>query len=838
MTGNEIRTRFLEHFRSREHLVIPSAPLVPQRDPTTLFISAGMHPLKPYFQGVSQPPAPRLASCQKCFRTPDLEEVGRTDRHDTFFEMLGNFTPTGDYFKEMAIPLAWDLVINRFEIPQDKIRVTVHPTDDEARRLWTDTTPIRADWVYDNDDNYWYAGDTGPCGPDSELWFDRGPEVGCGREDCYPDHCERFLEFWNLVFMTFDRQPDGSMPRLPKPAIDTGMGLERTASILQGVESIFETDLFKPIVDFVNEAAETPNTESVRVVSDHVRAMTFVIGDGVLPSNEGRGYVLRRLMRRAVLHARRLKLRRPLADGVGVVVELMQGQYPELPSRQKHIQEVVTGEVERTSRAFEQGTDLFERIAAGTGSVIPGSEAFKLHDTFGFPIELTQELALERGKEVDMEGFTAAMSEQRARSRSMSGQRWPDVSALPTSTFTGYEELESQADVLALRRDGQSVDEAREGDEVEVFLDRTPFYGESGGQIGDTGEISGLDGSVRVEDAKHPAEGVTAHLGTVDVGTIRVGDKVTAKVDSERRRRIAQHHSATHLLHRALAELLQTEGPLQRGSWVGPDHSTFDFPLNRALTQEELLRLERRINEQARAALSFEAEEQPYSQAVKSGAMHLFEEKYGDVVRVVCTGDWTCEFCGGTHVRNSAETAPVIILSESSVGSGLRRLDFTAGAAALELIERRLGDLGELARTFGVTPDQVPERVADLRAQLRESQRRIEKLEDDVRVASVRGSRGVTVRNGRVDLITEKVEAGDLDQLRAYADRYLELIHRGVVAVTSGDNFVIKASKDAGVDVKEFTSLFGRGGGGPQLVQGKLTVPADEAFNKLEQALK
>src|SRR5919197_2178174 len=334
MTGNEIRTRFLEHFRSRKHLVIPSAPLVPQRDPTTLFISAGMHPLKPFFQGVSQPPAPRLTSCQKCFRTPDLEEVGRTDRHDTFFEMLGNFAPTGDYFKETAIPLAWDLVINGFGIPQEKLRVTVHPTDDEARLIWTSKTPIRPEWVYDNADNDWYAGETGPCGPDSELWFDRGPGVGCGRPDCYPDHCERFLEFWNLVFMQFNRQPDGSLPALPRPGIDTGMGLERIAAILQGAETPFDIDLLAPLIEFGREGAEHRLPASERVVADHLRAMTFVIADGVLPGNEGRGYVLRRVIRRAILHARRLGLRSPLANGVGRVVSAYRDPYPELSERE------------------------------------------------------------------------------------------------------------------------------------------------------------------------------------------------------------------------------------------------------------------------------------------------------------------------------------------------------------------------------------------------------------------------------------------------------------------------------------------------------------------------
>jgi alanyl-tRNA synthetase len=835
MTGNEIRTRFLEHFRSREHLVLPSAPLVPQRDPTTLFISAGMQPLKPYYQGVSKPPAPRLASCQKSFRTQDLEEVGKTDRHDTFFEMLGNFAPSGDYFKETAIPLAWELVTEGFGIPVDKLRVTIHPTDDEAYGLWIEKTSIKPEWVYRNEENFWYAGETGPCGPDSELWFDRGPGVGCGRPDCYPDHCTRFLEFWNLVFMQFDKQADGSLPPLPNPAIDTGMGLERIAAILQGVDTIFETDLFRPLVDFAAQASATPNSESLRVVSDHLRAMTFVIGDGVLPSNEGRGYVLRRLMRRAVLHARRLGLTRPLTDGIPVVIELMKQQYPELAARQKHITGVVAGEVERTSRAFEQGLELFEKLLAQHGRSVPGSEAFRLHDTFGFPIELAREIAEERGATIDMAGFEAAMSEQRERSRSMTGQRWPEASALPASQFTGYQTLEESTRIVGLRHAREKVEEAAEGEEVELFLERTPFYAESGGQVGDTGVILAPNGRIRVEDTQRPAEGVIAHLGTVEVGLVRAGDMVDARVDAARRRRIAQHHSATHLVHRALAELLEQEGPLQRGSWVGPDHSTFDFPLNRALSADNLKWLGRRVNGQARAALPFEVEEKPYAEAVRSGAMHLFEEKYGELVRIVCTGDWTCEFCGGTHVTNSAETAPVILISESSIGSGLRRLDFAAGEAALELVDRRLGQLNELARAFGVSAEHVPERVADLRAQLREAERRIQKLQDELRVAQVKGVEAADDR-----LVTAQVEASDMDDLRAYADRFLETRSApGVVAVTSGNMWVLKASKSLGLDLRQFKDFFGTGGGNrPDLVQGRLTVPAEEAFNKLRQALK
>jgi alanyl-tRNA synthetase len=840
MTGPQIRTRFLEHFRSRDHLVLDSASLLPVRDPTTLFISAGMHPLKPYYQGVSQPPAPRLASCQKCFRTGDLEEVGRTDRHCTFFEMLGNFAPTGDYFKETAIPLAWELVTEGFGLPAERLRVTVHPTDDEAAGIWVREAGLPPGWVHRNEENWWSAGETGPCGPDSEIWYDRGPGYGCGQDDCYPDHCERYLEFWNLVFMQYDRQPDGSLPPLPRPGIDTGMGLERIAAILQGVENIFETDLYRPLMDFVRSASRETRVGSERLIADHLRGMTFVVADGVLPGNEGRGYVLRRLIRRALLHARRLGMTRPLADGVGVVVELMGERYPELPRQRQHVEDAVRAEAERFGRTLEQGVELFERVAARHPEGIPGEEAFKLHDTFGFPLELTQELAAERALSVDVAGFQAAMERQRARSRTMTGQRWPNLTELPPSEFDGYRHLHLQSRVTALRLGGTPVESVREGDEVEVFLERTPFYAEAGGQVGDTGVIEGPSGQVRVEDTQKPGEGLVAHLGTVMVGTLSVGELAGARVDEHRRRQVARHHSATHLLHKALREVLGDRA-VQKGSWVGPDHTTFDFPFERALTREELERVGRRVNAQVRASLPFHESLLPYREAVERGAMHLFEEKYGDVVRVVCFGDWTCELCGGTHVENTAEVGTALLTSESSVGAGLRRIDMAVGEAAEDLVHARIAQLGEVARSLGVPPDQVAARVAELRAQLREAERRVEKLQDEVRTALVRGASAAPSRfEGRVPAIMQAVAADGMDDLRGYADRFLESLGgRGVVAVTSGESFVIKVSRDlAGeLDANGLKDLFGRGGGRPDLVQGRLGVPAEEAFERLRERL-
>ncbi len=853
MTGNEIRKRFLEHFASREHLVLPSASLVPQGDPSTLFISAGMQPLKPYYLGLSQPPAPRIATCQKCLRTGDIDEVGKTDRHNTFFEMLGNFAPTGDYFKETAIPVAWELVTERFEMPVNRLRVTIHPTDDEAHNIWVEQPGLTAEHVTRLEDNWWGLG-AGPCGPDSEIWWDRGREFGCGQEDCVPDHCDRFTEFWNLVFPQYDQRgpiagtsgeavrrgvADGSLIPLKRPAIDTGMGLERISYILQGKTNIFEADVLEPLVAFVRQSSPKPTTLSERIVADHLRAATFVIADGVTPSNEGRGYVLRRLIRRAAIHGRKVGMTAELSAGVGVAVSMFNDYYPELKEREQLITEVVRAESDKFNRTLEQGMEQFEKIAAQHPKTIPGVDAFRLHDTFGFPLELTRELASERGNEVDEEGFRAAMEQQRARSRRGTPQGWALAKDLPKSEFTGYHELTTQTLISGIRKDGQPVDLAVEGDDVEVFLSRTPFYAESGGQIGDTGTITTESGRLRVEDTQKPSDGVIAHLGAVVTGEIHVGDEAIASVDAGRRRQIARHHSATHLLHKALRETLG-ETVQQKGSWVGPDHTTFDIPLSKPIADDELKRINRRVMEKVREALPFHESQKPYRDAVAQGAMHLFDEKYGDVVRVVCFGDWTCELCGGTHVASTSDIGPVVILSESSIGSGLRRIDMVVGEAADELIwsERKL--VVELARSFNSASKQLPERVQALRTQLKEAEQRLKALSDELRTARVSGGDGVQVKQGKVPFVTETVKASSPTELAAYADRYLDLVKSGVVTVVAGDMFVIKVSKDltSEYDAARLASLLGTGGGQKHLARGKLNGSASEAFQRLEEALR
>jgi alanyl-tRNA synthetase len=853
VTGNEIRKRFLEHFASREHLVLPSASLVPQGDPSTLFISAGMQPLKPYYLGLSQPPAPRIATCQKCLRTGDIDEVGKTDRHNTFFEMLGNFAPTGDYFKETAIPLAWELVTEVFHMPINRLRVTIHPTDDEAHEIWIHQPGMTVERVTRLEDNWWGLG-AGPCGPDSEIWWDRGREFGCGQEDCVPDHCDRFTEFWNLVFPQYDQRgpiqgtsgeavrrgvADGSLVPLKRPAIDTGMGLERISYILQGKTNIFEADILEPLVAFVRKSSPRPTTLSERIVADHLRAATFVIADGITPSNEGRGYVLRRLIRRAAIHGRKIGLTARLGDGVSVAVSMFGDHYPELKQREKLITEVVLAESERFNRTLEQGMEQFEKIAAQHPKTIPGVDAFRLHDTFGFPLELTRELAAERGIEVDENGFRAAMEEQRARSRRGTPQGWVLAKDLPKSEFTGYNDLTTQASIVGLRKNGKSVDSAAEGDDVEVFLARTPFYAESGGQIGDTGTITTETGRMRVDDTQKPADGVIAHLGAVVTGALQLGQTATAAVEAGRRRQIARHHSATHLLHKALRETLG-ESVVQKGSWVGPDHTTFDVPFDRPISKDELAHINRRVMEKVREALPFHETQKSYKDAVAQGAMHLFDEKYGDVVRVVCFGDWTCELCGGTHVSNTADIGTAVIVSESSIGSGLRRIDMVVGEAADELVRRDRDLLMELARSFNATPEQLPARVQALRAQLKEAEQRMKALSEELRGAKVKGADGLQVKQGKVPFVTETVSASSPTELAAYADRYMDLMQSGVVTVVAGDQFVIKVSKDltSEYDAARLAGLLGTGGGQKHLARGKLNGPATEAFKRLEEALR
>ena len=662
-TSSQIRRQFLEFFRERGHSVVTSSSLVPHGDPTLLLTNAGMVQFKPYFLGEEVPPNRRLASSQKSFRTVDIDVVG-DESHLTFFEMLGNFS-IGDYFKRGAIAYAWELITKGWKLPPERLWATVYPTDDESFQLWQELTAIPAERLVRLHENWWGpAGETGPCGPDTEIFIDRGPEHGCCQADCQPGcDCERFLEIWNLVLMQFNRGPDGQDTPLPKPSIDTGAGLERVTMVLNGKNSVYETDLFYPIIERAGDLAgiryghSQKADFSLRVIADHSRAVAFLIGDGVLPSNEGRGYILRRILRRAVRHGHLLGLRGPfLSKTVGVVVDLMGDAYPELSTRQEFIDKVVNLEEARFLETLNEGLErldlLLDDLTKQAAKTVPGAEAFRLYDTYGFPLDITKDRAAERGFVVDEAGFQTAMESQRQRARAGAKfglDQWQETYrtlGLPETRFLGYETTQATGKVLSIlyRQTGDNlpdvVPQAVAGDAVEVILDATPFYGEAGGQVGDVGLLVGPQGRVAVSDTQRALGGVIVHLGQVTEGSLSVGEAVLATVDVERRLDIARNHTATHLLHKALREVLG-EHAQQRGSLVAPDRLRFDFTHLTAVTPEELRQIEEKVNAAIRADLPVMVAQTTYGQAIAQGAMALFGEKYGETVRLVQAGDYS-----------------------------------------------------------------------------------------------------------------------------------------------------------------------------------------------------
>jgi len=730
LTSADIRAKFLSFFASRGHTVVSSASLVPGNDPTLLFTNAGMVPFKDVFLGLEERGYNRAASSQKCMRVSgkhnDLESVGPSPRHHTFFEMLGNFS-FGDYFKREAIEFAWTFLVDELALDRDRLWPTVFEEDDEAFELWQTVAGVPAKRItrLGEKENFWSMGDTGPCGPCSEILYDRGPEAcTCGRSDCSPLHeCDRWLEIWNLVFMQFDRNADGQVHPLPRPSIDTGMGLERITAILQGAESNYDTDLFAPIMERTRELLgddEPTMREQVvayRVIADHSRAVAFLVGDGVLPSNEGRGYVTRMILRRAARYGRRLGFDRPfLAETVATVIEMMGDHYTELRQRATFIQDVVRQEEERFLSQLGVGLarldDVLEEARRAGSSVVPGEEAFRLYDTYGFPLELTRDAATELGFTVDEEGFREAMERQRARARAAQqfasderGELYRELT-LPPTKFVGYHQLACAARVVAIVVDGSPVDQVGEGGEVEVVLDRTPFYGESGGQVGDRGVLVGPNGRIAVETADHPVSGLTVHRGRVVEGSLAVGDAVEARVDDKHRAAVARNHTATHLLHRALREVLGDHAA-QAGSLVTPERLRFDFSHLSAMTRDELDQVEHIVNREIRANRPVVTREMGFNEAVEAGAMALFGEKYGDRVRMVSVEGFSKELCGGTHVTRSGDIGSFVILSESSVGSGLRRIEALTGEAAETMVRQRL-------RTLDALREELP-RIAWMR---------------------------------------------------------------------------------------------------------------------------
>ena len=862
LRSHDIRERFLGFFEERGHQVLPNASLIPHDDPSLLFTVAGMVPLKPYISGERTPPSPRLASCQRCFRgsgltTDDIASVGDCVHH-TFFEMLGNWS-IGDYFKEGAIELAWLLLTDTFGLDPDRLHPSIYPDDSEALRIWTGRIGVPDDQVSRMRDNWWQAGPTGPCGYDSEVYFDWGGPCSCGRDHCRPeDECggDRWTEIWNLVFMEWDQHEDGSRTPLPFRTVDTGMGLERMAAVLQGVRCNYQTDLFAPIVaGYERRSVEGPDPErrarSIRVLADHVRGAAFLIAEGVVPGNEGRGYVLRRVIRRAALHARGIGLEGGLAEGVADVVATMGDAYPEVAQHRQLAETLIRAEEEVFARTVEAASDRLEALLEAGVNRISGEDAFRLYDTYGLPVELTIEMAGERGVTVDRAGFDAALQAQRERSRqNAGGSGWVagDTARVPRdgpqavvslhTDFVGYERLEVEASIQRIGATSEPEALAA-GEEETVFLDVSPFYAEAGGQVGDTGTLTWESGRAAVLDCVQLAAGPVlgrAHRVRVEEGALRRGQAVRAEVDRPRRAAIARHHSATHLLHRALREVLG-ESVVQRGSFVGPDHATFDFSYPRALAPEELQAVERRLNRAVRDNLAREVREMPAAEAQASGAMALFTERYGERVRVVDFGGWSRELCGGTHVDRSGDVGAAILVSEASIGQGARRVEMVAGEAAVARWEESDGLLRQTARLLRAPTAEVPERVARLLQHNRELQKRPATAVGDGTGAAVHAAEVIEVGETSVGLADDRTLGGRDAALladRLFAER---LAGEGVAAVFGQDTVVVKAGRravSAGFDAGRLARLAaeaagGRGGGQPGFGRGGLRESARRA---------
>lgn len=868
MKASEIRSKWLEFFASKGHKIEPSASLVPHNDPSLLWINAGMAPLKAYFDGRVKPENPRIANSQKCIRTNDIENVGKTRRHHTFFEMLGNFS-IGDYFKEETITWAWEFLTGKEWIGFDpeRLSVTVYPEDEEAYKLWNEKIGIPAERIIKLEDNFWDIGE-GPCGPCTEIFYDRGEAYGdLSDPECYPGgENERFLEVWNLVFSQFNHNKDGSYTPLPNKNIDTGAGLERFASILQNVNSNFDTDLFQPIIAKTAALAKVTygtNEETdvaLKVIADHIRTVTFAVSDGVLPSNEGRGYVIRRLLRRAVRYGKLIGLDKPfMFQLVETVGEIMGSYYGDIVTKREFIEKVIHSEEERFHETLTDGLAILaemssEAKAAGRNR-ISGPDAFKLYDTYGFPLDLTEDFAAEHGLTVDREGFEAAMEEQRERARSArndSGSMKVQGGVLSDFTtktdFVGYNELEVTTEIVALISEDQFVEVLRAGESGQVILARTPFYAESGGQVSDRGTISGESGTAAVQGLFKAPHGQHVHQVSVTSGELRSGAKVKAEVNREMRRDIVKNHTATHLLHKALKETLG-EHVNQAGSLVEPQRLRFDFSHLGSISPEELAEIERRVNEQIWNALDVVIELKPIDEAKAMGAMALFGEKYGDIVRVVQVGEYSLELCGGCHVNNTAEIGLFKLVSESGIGSGVRRIEAVTGRGAYLFMDGQLDLLKQAAGLLKANLGDVPKRIDALYAQLKELSRENESLQGKLSAIEAGELTDKVISVGATKLLSAKVQAGSMDALRGLADELKAKLPDAVIvlgaAMDDKVNFVVvvpqeevKRGLHAGKLVKEVAAVCGGGGGGrPDMAQagGKDVSKLDEALKLPEQ---
>jgi alanyl-tRNA synthetase len=840
-SGREIRELFLRYFQEKNHLVLPSASLVPSGDPTLLLTTAGMVQMKPFFLGLAVPPAPRLATVQKCFRTQDLDTVGN-ERNLTFFEMLGNFS-VGDYFKADAIAYAWEFVTNRLGMDPNRLWPTIYPDDEEAYQLWQQVAGVPTERIVRLEGNWWEAGPVGPNGPDSEIYYDRGPELSCGKSTCAPGcDCPRFLEFWNLVFMQYYTDEAGVRTPLPRKNIDTGLGLDRLTMLLQNKTTVYETDLFFPIIERAAAIAKVQYGTNertdfgLRIIADHSRAMTFLIADAVLPSNEGRGYVLRRLLRRAIRYGRVLGINRPfLKDTVETTVALFESAYPELRQRLDFIQKVVEMEEARFGQTLTVGLNLLEQVIASTRSrgatEVSGDDVFRLYDTYGFPVELTTELAREAGLSADLAGAERAMTRQRELARSASrfgairresaevyGQFPLDV------RFLGYERLDATSQIVGMIANGQVVGRMTSGEEGELLLRETPFYAESGGQVGDTGRIANERGVAQVVDTLRPVPNLIVHRVRIVDGALLSGDVVEATVDADRRADIARNHTATHLLHKALRETLGTHVQ-QAGSLVAPDRLRFDFTHFQPVSPEEIAAIEERVNREIRANLSKETTITTYQEALAAGAMALFGEKYGEQVRMVCLGDFSCELCGGTHVERTGDIGFFLVAGEESVGSGVRRIEALTGSVADQTVRGRLSVLGRLAERLG---GDAESRVLGLLEELGAERRLVQQLQRQLAQQEVERLLELKRKVGDVWVVAAKVPAPTPEALREMGDVVRARISPSVAALGSvfdgRASIVVMVGGNAGVSAKDVVAeiapiVGGKGGGRPDVAQ-------------------
>ncbi len=866
MTGDELRQIFLDFFQEKGHKIIPSSSLVPHKDPTLLLTSAGMVQIKPYYLGLETPPSRRLVSCQKCFRTTDIDSVGDS-KHLTFFEMLGNFS-VGDYFKKETISWAWEFVTRHLKLPEERLWITIYLDDDEAFAYWREIgVPVGKILRFGEEDNFWGpVGDSGPCGPCSEIHYDLGEEFGCGRPECKPNcDCGRFSEIWNLVFTQYNQDKKGQRNPLPKPNIDTGMGLERTLAAIQDKSSPYETDLFSPLVDYIcrlsgKEYGQDENVDrAIRIVTEHSRGITFLIADRVTPSNEGRGYVLRRILRRASLFGRKMRLDDPfLNEMTEFVINTMSHIYPELVASRNLITEIIKTEENKFITTLDTGLNLVEKLIGQASSQVrkklTGEEVFKLYDTYGFPPELTAEIAKEKDVSIDWEGFQAEMEKQRERARKGVIVKPSSAEAVATrygskvvisTKFIGYEATSCQSKVIELIAKGQHAETTTRGDEVAIVLEDTPFYGEMGGQVGDTGEITSQKGKVAITNTIRTPSDVIVHQGKVVEGQISVHDNVEAEVNQERRLDIDRNHTATHLLQAALRQIVDKRIE-QKGSLVEPEKFRFDFSYLGQITNEQINKIQRQVNEWIRQNLKTEAKILSYSQAITEGAIALFEEKYGEIVRMLEIGEPTIskELCGGTHVSSTGEIGMLLITNESSIGTGLHRIEAVTGRKAESLLETRLTALQSIADKVEASLDEAPDKVKIIINDLEAERRKILLLERELSRKTIEDLLGQAKQVNGVTVLAAQVPALSMPILREMGDFLRDKLESVIVVLATVYNgkpsFLAMVTPDliargfhAGDIINQVAKVAGGGGGGKAAMAqagGKDPAKIDEAL--------